>query len=70
MTVDSKTALLVVDESTWFSAAKFVEDKSTSTAQKTLMKIWVAIYASLPSRTLVNQRDNSGPSFVYMTCLW
>lgn len=69
MTIDAKKVLHVVDEGTRFSAARFLDDESTATIWKNLIKCWVSIYTGLPNRIIVDQGSHFGPSFVHMAHL-
>lgn len=62
MYITSKPVLNVVEESTKFSAARFLSSLSTKEIWEALLRCWVATYTGLPNRILVDQVRSFGKS--------
>ena len=58
MYIDSIPILHIVDESTRFSAARFLPNVSTRAICETFISCWAPIYTGLPNRILFDQGSN------------
>ena len=63
MYLDSDPVLHIVDESTHFSAARFLPTVSTTAIWSTLLECWALVYTGLPNRILVDQGSSFGDQF-------
>lgn len=64
MYIEGKPVLHIIDESTKFSAARFIPNKKVDTIWKTLIKCWVSIYTGMPNRMLVDRGSEFGNLFI------
>lgn len=54
MYIDNLPILHIIDESTRFSAVRFLPTVSTIDICKTLLRCWASIYTGLPNRVLID----------------